>query len=125
VPLAIALAIPGCGFVHDESIDGPYRLIAVDVDEQLSVCYKILDGCLGRISETVYAVGHDALYVVAARHPISNRKATEYFYLIRALDGPSVDPSVTVRGPFDAANFAAERVRMHLPAFDREIASLK
>ncbi len=91
----------------------------------MRVCYKIPDGCLGRISETVYAVGDDALYVVAARHPISNRKATEYFYLVRVLDGPSVDPSATVHGPFDAATFDAERVCMHLPVFDREIGSLK
>jgi hypothetical protein len=123
--LSVLLAIAGCGFVHDEAIDGPYRLVAVDVDAQMSVCYNLHDGCIGRISETVYAVGHDSLYIVAARHPASNRVATEYFYLIRSLDGPSVDPSASVRGPFDAAMFEAQREKLRLPAFSREITKLR
>jgi hypothetical protein len=121
----ILLAVAGCGFVHDEAIDGPYRLIATDVDEQMSVCYTLRDGCIGRIAAIVYAVGYDSQYVVAARHPASNRTATEYFYLARSLDGPSVDPSVSVRGPFDAATFEVQRDKLHLPAFSREIAKLK
>lgn len=96
----MALAIPACGFVHDEHIDGPYRLIAVDVTDQMSVCYQLKDACVGRIPQTVFAVGHNPSYFVAARHPASNREIIEYFYLARSLDGP-------------------------LPVFDREITSLK
>jgi len=124
-PLLIAASIAACGFVHDQTIDGPYRLVAIDVDEQMDVCYSIQDACVGRIGETVFAVGHDGAYIVAARHPANNRKVTEYFYLIRSMDGPAVDPSVSVRGPFDASKFEAERVRLRLPTFDTNIMSLR
>ena len=121
----VLLAVAGCGFEHDEAIDGPYRLVATDVDEQMAVCYTLPDGCIGRVSATVYAVGYDSQYIVAARHPTSNRTATEYFYLARSLDGPLVDPSVSVRGPFDAATFEARRDKLHLPSFSRENSKLK
>jgi hypothetical protein len=123
--LPIALAVTACGFVHDQTIDGPYRLVAIDVMEQMNVCYSIKDACVGRISETVFAVGHDASYIVAARHPLNNRNVTEYFYLIRSMDGPVADPSASVRGPFDAGKFEAERVRLRLPSLDTNIASLR
>jgi hypothetical protein len=123
--LLIAVTVAACGFVHDQTIDGPYRLVAIDVEEQMDVCYSIQDACVGRIGETVFAVGHDASYIVAARHPANNRKVTEYFYLVRSMDGPIVDPSASVRGPFDAGKFDAERVRLRLPSFDTNMASLR
>ena len=122
---ALLAALTACGFVHDERIDGPYRLSAIDVDEEMSVCYDLGDACVGRIPGTVFAVGSNAAYVVAARHPANDRSRTEYYYLIRELDGPLVDPSVTVRGPFDLKAFQAEAERLGLPAFERELSALK
>jgi hypothetical protein len=118
-------ALAACGFVHDQKIDGPYRLVAIDVDEQMGVCYSIPDACIGRISETVFAVGHDPSYIVAARHPSNNRNITEYFYLIRSMDGPNADPSASVRGPFNADQFELERARLRLPVMDTNVAGLR
>jgi hypothetical protein len=123
--LLIVVAVTACGFVHDQEIDGPYRLVAIDVEEQMDVCYAIQDACVGRISETVFAVGHDASYIVAARHPTNNRNITEYFYLIRSMDRPVADPSVSVRGPFDAKTFEAEKTRLRLPSFDTIMSNLR
>jgi hypothetical protein len=125
IGLLCTALVTACGFVHDQKIDGPYRLVAIDVDEQMDVCYSIQDACVGRISETVFAVGHDASYIVAARHPSNNRKITEYFYLVRSMDGPVADPSASVRGPFDAETFEAERIRLRLPSFDTTISNLR
>jgi hypothetical protein len=124
--LATTALLAGCGFVHDEPLDGPYRLSAIDANSQMSVCYDLGDGdCIGRISETVFAVGWNSSYLVAARHPPSDKSKVEYFYLVRALDGPIVDPSVTVRGPFDLWSFERECQRLGLPGLTRELASLK
>ena len=112
VGLLCTALVTACGSVHDQQIDGPYRLVAIDVDEQMDVCYSIQDAGVGRISVTVFAVGHDASYIVAARHPSNNRKITEYFYLIRSLDAPAFDPSASVRGPFSSEAFEAERARL-------------
>jgi len=124
-PPLIAVAVAACGFVHDQKIDGPYRLVAIDVEEQMDVCYSMQDACVGRIGETVFSVGHDASYIVAARHPSNNRKVTEYFYLIRSMDGPIADPSASVRGPFDLDKFEAERAQLRLPPFDTNVAGLR
>jgi len=121
---AVAAILAGCGFVHDEKIDGPYRLVAVDVHSEMSVCYSVGSDCIGRIPETVFAVGSDAKYVVAARHPLNDRSRTEYYYLIRELDGPHVDPKSTVRGPFDGVAFEREQKRLALPPLNRKLAAL-
>jgi hypothetical protein len=124
--LATTALLAGCGFVHDELLDGPYRLTAIDANSQMSVCYDLGDGnCIGRISETVFAVGWNGSYLVAARHPHGDESKVEYFYLIRELDGPLVDPSVTARGPFDLRSFEREHQRLGLPGLTRELANLK
>src|SRR5262245_14276739 len=40
---AMAL-LAGCGFVHDERLDGPYRLNAIDVMSEMSICYDLGNG---------------------------------------------------------------------------------
>jgi hypothetical protein len=120
-------ALAGCGLpVGDEQIDGPYRLFAADNMEQMHICYDLGDGgCIGRIAQTVFAVGWDESHIVAARHPNNDRSSVEYFYIVRADDGPYVDPTVTVRGPFDAQSFDQEKQRLGLPELRRELAALK
>lgn len=121
VLVVFALLLGACGFVHDEHIDGPYRLVAIDVLEQMAVCYEVEGGCVGRIPETVYAVGCNAKYLVAARHPNNDRSKSEYYYLTRALDSPLADPSASVQGPFDADAFEAESKRLGLPPLTRTL----
>jgi hypothetical protein len=120
-----ALLISSCGFVHDEQIDGPYRLVAIDVDEEMDVCYEVQDACVGRIPATVYEVGSDAKYIVAARHPSHDRATSEYYYLIRAFDSPNAEPGASVRGPFDSVAFDAERAKLNLPPLTRVVSSVK
>jgi hypothetical protein len=115
-----------------QRLAGPYILVAIDTVEQSSVAYDLGDGgSIGRVPETVFAVGWDARHIVAARHPHEvdddhlDKTKTEFFYIIRANDGPYVDPSASVRGPFNAVGFESERRRLGLPGFRREIANLK
>lgn len=113
-------------------LTGPYRLDTGDTIEETNLCFELESGdCVERIGPSVFAAGFDSNYVVAARHPHVpgtaglDKGRTEYFYLVRAQDGARKDPSDSVRGPYDAAAFEAERRRLGLPAFSREIASLK
>lgn len=121
VLVLFAISLGACGVVHDEHIDGPYRLVAIDVSEQMAICHELEGDCVGRIPETVYAVGFDTKYLVAARHPNNDQSRTEYYYLTRALDGPLIDPSTTVSGPFNASEFEVERRRLDLPSFSRTL----
>jgi hypothetical protein len=91
----------------------------------MSVCYDTADGCIGRIPPTVYAVGADATFVVAARHPQANRSITEYYYVVRSADTATVDTSAAVHGPFDTQAFEAVRSDLRLPPLTYEIPRLK
>jgi hypothetical protein len=126
VLLLAGILLSGCGFVHDEKIIGPYRLAAVDVDQQMSVCYELASGgCIGRIDETVFAVGADARYIVAQQHPSNDRTVTNYFILVIASDSELADPSKSVIGPLSEAAFRAKAQSLRLPAFTPTVASLK
>ena len=76
-----------------------------------------------RVPATVFAAGFDSNYIVAARHPNNNRSITEYFYVIRALDGR--EGSDGVRGPFESDVFAFETKRLGLPSLTIELRDLK
>jgi hypothetical protein len=104
--------LAACGFVRDETINGPYRLVAVDVPEEVGICYALESGdCLRRIPDRVTAVAYNAEYVVAE----VTGAGAGFYYIIRASDGPLVDPSVSVRGPLSATAFEQEQSRLGLP----------
>ena len=130
--IAAAVVLSGCDLAFQHTIAGPYKLQPVEQNTQMIVAYDLGGGnYIGRVEESVFAVGANARYVVAARHPHEpgytpvDKTVTEYFYIDRAADRPLADPSLAVRGPFDAQTFDAERRRMGLPEFSREIAELK
>jgi len=124
--LTSALLVSGCGFSHDEHITGPYRLIAVDIDEQMSVSYDLGDGsAIGRIEETVFSVGFDKRYIVAMQHPGGDRSKTNYFILDMTKDSKYANPSESVVGPLSQTNFEASVKQLNLPVFSRVIKNLK
>ncbi len=127
---SIALAtilLCGCSCdVHDERLIGPYRLSAIDVHEQMSIYYDLGDGSsIGRISETVFAVGWNEKYIVAKQHPNNDRRVTNYYYLEIARDSKYADPSASVTGPLSESEFKAKQVELGLPSFTRSIKSLE
>ncbi|HXC56001.1 MAG TPA: hypothetical protein VNU97_11955 [Rhizomicrobium sp.] len=125
VAVACVLAISGCGFVDDETLVGPYKLVAVDVREDMSLCWQSLDGkvCEGIVGPTLFAAGFNDDYVVAAVHPSvfpkpPNKSVTQYYYVIRDRRNEGKDfgpPPKNVKGPFNARDYATERARLHLP----------
>ena len=124
--VATAVLFSGCGFVHDEHLVGPYRLIAVDVSEQMNVSYSLDSGeAVGRIPETVFAVGWDDHYIVAKQHPNNDRAVTNFFYLDIARDSKYADPSTSVVGPLTESDFSSKQTQLHLPNFHRTIKSLE
>jgi hypothetical protein len=124
--LLSALVLSGCGFgfSHDEQIVGPYQLIAVDVPEQIEVAYSLGKDAVGRIPETVFAVGWNDRYIVAKQHPHNDRAITNFYILDMSRDSATDDPTA-VTGPLNEADFARERSELGLPAFKRTIKSLE
>jgi hypothetical protein len=124
--MTLVTLISGCGFAHDEHLDGPYYLTAVDISEQMSLSYDTGNGNrIGRVSETVFAVGWDSNYFIAKRHPDGDKSKTEYYYLIRSKDHKFANPEDCVRGPFDEAGFNEEKAELKLPDFSRILSNLK
>jgi hypothetical protein len=123
---ALASLFSGCGFVHDDHLIGPYRLIAVDIDEQMSVSYSLPGGsAIGRIEETVFSVGWDEHFIVAKQHPNNNRRITNFYYLDIAKDGAYADPSASVTGPLTEAEFIKRQSTLQLPIFRHTVKSLE
>lgn len=129
----IAGCTPFSRVVHDETLDGPYRLTAADVDEDMSICWSIPNGgCVedGLPGPTVFAAGYNEKYLVAAVHPRKfpdepNRAVTQYFYVIRSSDEARKLPYSGIRGPFDEAAYNAKKARLHLPEFTRTFENLR
>lgn len=145
------LALNGCmpfsGLVYDETVAGPYRLVAVDTMEDMVLCRSIEGNsgdCVGDglPEPTVFAAGANDRFIAFARHPrgeftvgsgnetvsISqgpvDSTVTEYYYLIRNRNDEG-GPYGNVRGPFDERDFAAETRRLGLPAFSIVIDELR
>ena len=120
------LLVSGCGFVHDEHITGPYRLIAVDVDNQMSISYDLGDeSAVGRINETVFAFGFDERFIVAKQHPNGDRSVTNFFYLDMTKDSNYADPTDSVTGPLTEKEFESEAKLLNLPKFSRILTALE
>jgi len=131
VAVLLTLLVGGCGFEYDETLVARYRLVAVDVKDEMMLCWGLDSGsCEGAFPRgTTYAAGFDDKYVVAIVHPDErDRQVSQYFYILRDHRTENSDdgfPYRGVRGPFTAAEFAREKSRLHLPGFTRVFDDLK
>lgn len=121
--------LTGCwqSVIFDEKITGPYRLSAIDISEQMSVCYELKDGdsCVGRIDETVFSIGWNERFIVAKQHPSNDRSVTNYFILDIQKDSKFSDPSESVIGPLTEAEYQEKSNSMSLPGFSRTLEDLR
>ncbi len=128
--IAMSVALSSClfeafGFVHDQPLSGPYRLVAVDTREDMTVCRSLEGGdCLGDglPGRTVFAAGANDRYLVIARHPSvfgepMNKAVTEYYVVERSPDEADPASRPEVFGPFDQAEFDARVRELSLPEF--------
>jgi hypothetical protein len=134
VSLAILLCVAGCGFVRDEVLDGPYRLVAVDISEDMALRRSIgtRGDCVGDglPGPTVFQAGSNSQYVVLARHPrrgeeAPDRSVSEFYYIVRQANEWDVRMPVSVSGPFNEFEYLQEKRRLQLPEFSRVFADLK
>ncbi len=121
--LSLALSVSACGFVHDETLVGRYKLVAVDIEKDMVLCWGLDNGsCDGLVGPTVFEAGFNDKYVVAARHPSeSNKLIVEYYYVVRDSRMEHFDDGsfkLIVKGPFDTGQFSAEKSKLHLPEFE-------
>jgi hypothetical protein len=132
--LGILFCVAACGFVQDEALDGPYRLVAIDIREDMSLCRTIgTEGdCVGDglPGPTVFQAGSNSHYIVFARHPrrwreAPDRSVTEFYYISRKATESDVMMPVSVSGPFNEFEFQQEKRRLQLPEFGKVFVDLK
>jgi len=132
--LSILLCVAGCGFVHDEVLDGPYRLAAVDISEDMMLCRSTgTEGICagdGLPEPTIFQAGSDPRYIVLARHPRRwperpDRSVTEFYYIARQANESDIRTRVSVSGPFNESEYLLEKKRLQLPEFSRVFGGLK
>jgi len=134
--LAVLLCLVGCfGFIRDEVLDGPYRLVAVDLPEDMMLCrsFGTKGDCVGDglPGPTVFQAGWNAEYTVVACHPRrwsperADRSITELYYVVRQADEWNSARPVPVIRPLNEDEYQQEKRRLRLPEFSRVFADLK
>jgi len=133
--LCFATAACGQGFVHDEKLDGPFDLVAVDEMEQMSLCRELEDGsCVGDQlgDETVFAAGYNHRFITLAIHPRkhwpapADRSVTNYYYVTRtSTEKTDEGAGAILKGPLTEQQFASEKRKLKLPEFTRVFDELK
>lgn len=108
------VALSACGFVHEEVIDGPYRLVAVDTTDQLRVCYEVDSGCVGRTPEPVSGYGFNDRW-------ISVLVSGQYYVIDRKADSEFAEPGEVVSGPYSAAEFDTLLRERNLPSISARL----
>lgn len=130
IAAALALCVSACGngFIYEEKLAGPYRLVAVDETEQMLLCRDLGGGCAGDGlgGQTVFAAGANKRYIALAIHPKSDHDKTDYYYLIRspheAEDGGR---GAILKGPLNQNEFSRAKRNLALPQFQRVFDELK
>ena len=127
--------VAGCGNVHDEKLVGRYRLVAIDTNEQMMLCWSVpsSDGdCLGDElpGNTLFAAGYNTNYIVAATHPSRsgqpvNRAVTHYYFVTRSPTDEISYPWGRTTGPLTEAQFNAAKAQRGLPDFSRVFEDLR
>jgi len=135
IVFASLFCLAGCGwqdFVHDEVLVEPYRLVAVDTFDDMSLCRSIdkSGACVGDglPGPTVFQAGVNSRYIVLARHPCElggppDRSVTEFYVIaLSAKDwqpGDQRNTKFPVMGPFNEIEYQREKTRLQLPEFTR------
>ena len=124
----LCASLYGCGLFDSgtEWKAGRYELTWIDTPENISIYRTLPDGHLiGRINATVYSVGWNGRYLVAKQHPAGDKTMLNYFILDVEADSDYAEPQSVVLGPLTESQFRAKSAQLHLPAFSKELESLR
>ena len=120
--------LAGCGWFDSGTAwrGGHYALAWIDDPNQTSLYYDLGKGSMiGRIEPCVFAVGWDGRYLVAKQHPNGDKKITNFFIIDAQQDGRYASLSKVVLGPLTESEFKKKAAGLNLPAFSKELESLK
>ncbi len=124
IKMALAAALigaagctPGSIFLHDEPVDGPYRLRAFADAAEMHICYAQRYGaCDLRVPGRVFAIAFDEDFIAAAVRPLGIEEKKVFYYVVRDFDGPRGDVRRAVRGPYDNDDFVRQMREHGVPA---------
>jgi len=114
---------------------GNYYLLALDVDEQLSLCYHDSsdENNYGTIiGPTVFAIGYNDSFIIIMQHPqdssvLVSKKKVNYF-ILPLKQGFNWKTMNGLIGPFTMNQFKSKRKELGIPGsltFTKEYQSLK
>lgn len=115
----LLLGLPGCDS-GELWRSGPYSVYWIDISSDLTLGRDIGGDAIGRVMPQVFAVGEDARWIVAGRHPDGDLLTEEFFYFAKAEDDPYKNADEVVKGPFTRIKFEQLRKELGLPGWTKE-----
>jgi len=107
--------LAGCqGFIINKRVAGSYYLIAIDVEEDMALCYGDGGSVYSIIiSQTVFAVGYSDNYIIVKQHPSEsalhiNREETDY-YIVPVYPQDKYNIKKEIFGPFTLNQFEQKK----------------
>ena len=139
--VSLVCVLAGCGDVQPIADhhwpdaywrSGPYTLIAIDTEAEMSLCFDSREHELVTlVGPTAYSVGADDRYVVVKQHPSPsgqkfNSAVTNYFVVLRAgeMNASRARPPRLI-GPLTRAQFDDVARQWSLPSFSKTFEALE
>ncbi|WP_455623830.1 DUF3997 domain-containing protein [Parabacteroides sp.] len=119
--MALLFILSGCGFVYEEQLTGNYYLVAVDVKDDMTVCYHDEPELwLGIGKEGVYEVGYDEHFILTKNYKVLldsagmslhryDKSITEYYIIPVDNTQNHFDAQENYFGAFTEEEFEAKR----------------
>jgi hypothetical protein len=107
----IICVFSNCEFAEDYKITEKYHLIAVDIGEDMSLCFSSRHEII--IDQTVFAVGFNENYIIVKQHPYNNRTITNY-YIVPIYKEETLFPEKGILGPLTLEQFNEKKKELKL-----------
>ena len=115
------------GFAEEIQIIDRYHLLAVDIDTDMSLSYKLKDGnYVGIVDQTVFSVGFNDDYIIAKQHPDNDHNTINYF-ILPIIKNYTYSPDDGLIGPLTMKQFETKTKELGIAqlTFTKTIEKLK
>lgn len=110
----------GCKGLSDDNIIGPYYLVAVDGNDNMTLSYSVNEdnsSFVGLVKPCVFAAGYNNKYIFIKQHPVLNdkfEKRITNYYFVPIYKKNDYFPEIGIIGPLTLGQFNEKRKELNI-----------